>query len=230
MAATGKREGTMQTNGNNGNGGNGNGQSTQVYRPRQGALNLYHPNSKGTGSAIQLELRMNRGDEERYNCFFLEMAQQKTPATGGREARVPATFDWATKATVKLDFLDVCELLSVLEGRAEQAGGQRNGIYHEAGANNTIIALKKSTGESGFYLGLSRKSKQGNQVFKGHILLSEAEALGLRCIFQAGLFFMTFNPSLNQPSEPSWILRSAERSQQATQAAPKNMGDNGKHA
>jgi hypothetical protein len=202
----------MQTNGNGGNGKRQEGQA-DVYRQRQGVLTLYHPNSKGTGSALQLELRMNRSDEERYDCFFLEMALQKTVATGGREARTPATFDWARKATVKLDFLDVCEMLTVLEGKCEQAGGQRNGIYHESGDTNTIISFKRNAETPGYCLGLSRKDRQGNQVFKGHIVLSEAEAIGLRCIFQSALFFMHFNASLQAAAEPSWIMRMAEKRQ-----------------
>lgn len=175
-----------------------NGETTkngQATKRMNNALVLYHPNGKGTGSALQLELRLNRAGEDRYDCFFLEMALQKTAADNGKEGRTPATFDWAGKVTVKLDFADICELLAVLEGRAEQAGGQRNGIYHEAGNTNTVIGFKKNP-EGGYFAGVSRKDKQGSQLFKGHMLLSEAEAIGLRCILQSGLFFMTFHRNL----------------------------------
>ncbi len=177
---------------------NVNGETTksgQGARTGNKALVLYHPNGKGTGSALQLELRLNRTGEDRYDCFFLEMALQKTAAANGTDGRKPATFDWAAKATVKMDFTDICEVLTVLEGRAEQAGGQRNGIYHESGNTNTVIGLKKNA-EGGYFLGVSRKDKQGAQVFKGHMLLSEAEAIGLRCVMQSGLFFMTFHSNL----------------------------------
>ena len=175
-----------------------NGETTkngQAARPMNSALVLYHPNGKGTGSALQLELRLNRGGEDRYDCFFLEMALQKSAAANGKDGRTPATFDWAAKATVKMDFTDICELLTVLEGRAEQAGGQRNGIYHESGNTNTVIGFKKNP-DGGYFVGVSRKDKQGNQVFKGHMLVSEAEAIGLRCVMQSGLFFMTFHRNL----------------------------------
>jgi hypothetical protein len=168
----------------------------QARKPSNGVLTLYHPNGKNTGSAMQLELRLNRGEEDRYDCFFLEMALQKTQGAMGTEGRTPATFDWAGKVTVKLDFLDVCEFLTVLEGRVAQAGGQRNGIYHESGNANTIISLKRNAEMGGYFLGVSKKEKQGSQLFKGHMLLSEAEALGLKGVLQTGLFFMAFHRSL----------------------------------
>lgn len=168
----------------------------QARRPLRGALTLYHPNSKGSGAALQLELRLNRGEEDRYDCFFMEMAQQKSQATSGKDGRVPATFDWAAKTTVKLDFLDVCELLTVLEGRAQQAGGQRNGLYHETGSANTIITFKRNPEGTGIYVGLSKKEKSGNQLFRSQILLSEAEAVGMKSVLQSGLFFMTFHRNL----------------------------------
>jgi len=158
-------------------------------------LTFYHPNTKGAGAAVQFELRLNREGEERYDCFFLEMAHQKPVEEGDLRSRGPASFDWGKKITVKLDFLDVCELLLVLEGRKEQAGDGRNGIYHAANGANTLISLKKSSEGGGCYLGLSRKAQDGSQLFRGNLLLSEAECVGLRCVFQSGLFIMTFGSS-----------------------------------
>ena len=156
-------------------------------------LTFYHPNANVTGAAIQLELRLNRPGEDRYDCFFLEMALQKTArGAGGHPA---ATFDWAAKVTVKLDFTDICEFLRVLEGKTEQAGGPR-GIYHEAGAANTLIGLRHSAEPPGYALDISRKEKAGEVVFKGHILLTEAEGVGLRCVFQSALFYLAFHGSL----------------------------------
>jgi hypothetical protein len=34
---------------------------------------------------------------------------------------------------------------------------------------------------------------KGGDVYRVHIVLSEAEATGLRSVFQAGLFFITFH-------------------------------------
>jgi hypothetical protein len=123
------------------------------------------------------------------------MAAQKSVAGREGDQRVPATFDWEHKLTVKLDFSDICELLAVLEGRQERAGGQRNGLYHENGRSNTMITLQKAE-KGGWYLGLSRKEKETGQIARVQIVLSEAESIGLRCIFQVGLFFVTYHTHL----------------------------------
>jgi hypothetical protein len=170
-------------------------------KPRRGRLTFYHPNAKGTGTALQLDLRMNRNGEDRYDCFFLEMARQKT-AGRDENGRSAATFDWPAKVTVKLDFLDVCELLMVLEGKADHAGGQREGLYHENGKANTIISLRKNPEQGGYGLGLSRKGKQDGQLFKAQILLSDAEAIGLRSVFQSALFHLAFRRSLAEAAAP----------------------------
>jgi hypothetical protein len=166
-----------------------------AHKRRNGRLTFYHPNSKGTGTAVQLELRVNREGEVGYDCFFLEMARQNS-AQRGADGRMAATFDWNQKVTVKLSFLDVCELLSVLEGHADHAGGQRDGLYHDSGKHSTIITLKRNTEPAGCLLGISRKEKEGNQVVRGQILLSPSEAIGLTHVFQASLFYLAFRASL----------------------------------
>lgn len=175
---------------------NHEGTTETAQRPRSGRITLYHPNRNGNGAAVQLELRLNREGEKGYDCFFLEMARQQSASSTKDGHRTPAKFDWAKKVTVKLDFRDVCEMLTVLEGRRDQAGEGQRGIYHETGNTNTIIALKKGTETNGYLLALSKKTKDGEEVFRGHVQLSEAEAIGLRCLFQTGLFFMAFNSSL----------------------------------
>lgn len=164
-----------------------------------GRLTYYHPNARGTGTAMQLELRLNRAGEDRYDCFFLELARQKTApsapaATDGR--RMPASFDWAAKLTAKLDFADVCEFLMVLEGRQPQAGGDRNGLYHGNGGGSTLISFRRSEEPKGYHVGLSKKGADGAEAVRAQILLGDAEALGLRHVLQTSLFFMTFHANL----------------------------------
>ncbi|HMO51355.1 MAG TPA: hypothetical protein PKE26_08695 [Kiritimatiellia bacterium] len=171
------------------------------------SLGLYHPNSRGAGSALRLEPRVNRDDSERYNCFFLEMAAQKTPARRDSNGVVPATFDWANKITVKLGFLDVAELIAVLEGRLPRAGGERNGIYHATGSGNTVIAFVRNEENGSFYLALSAKRHGADAVRKVGITLSPVEAAGLRCLLQTGLFFVTFSSWQREQSLPGAARR-----------------------
>ena len=165
-----------------------------------GRLTYYHPNGKGTGAAARLELRLNAAAEDRYDCFFLELAPQSAP--GGGRGGTPAQFDWAHRATVKLDLPDLCELLLVLEGRKACAGGARgNGLYHQTGEQNTLIEFRHDAGRSGYLLGVSRKPKNGGPIFRVQLLLTETDAIGLRCVIQTGLFFMVFHENL-RPRRP----------------------------
>lgn len=173
-----------------------NGERANGTRTRDQRLSYYHPTATGGGSALQLELKLNRRDGERCGCFFLEMAAQKSAGSRQGGSRTPATFDWENKLTVKLEFSDVCELLAVLEGRQERAGGTRNGLYHETDKACTVIALSRNAEKGGHWVGLSRKDKATGQLTRMQMGLSEPEAVGLRSVFQAGLFFMTFHGQL----------------------------------
>ncbi len=177
--------------------GNPVGESATNNRLHREKLTFYHPNSAGTGAAMQLEPRLNRNDSDRYNCFFLEMATQRSVATRASDKIEPASFDWAKKLTVKLDFADICEILSVLEGRVDKLGGQRNGLFHKSGSTTTIISLQKAE-RGGYFLGLSRKAAGEESAARVGMTLTDAEVVGLRTVFQTGLFFITFHSHLYQ--------------------------------
>ena len=131
------------------NSDNNNTEQKTSTKPRAQKLVVYHPTQAGTGAAMQLEPRINRQESDRYNCFFLDMAAQKTAATRDGDKQVPASFDWEHKLTVKLDFTDICEMLAVLEGRVDKLGGQKNGLFHRNGNSSTVITLQKAE-KSGF--------------------------------------------------------------------------------
>lgn len=179
------------------------GGTTTDYKGR--AIAFYHPNSKGTGSAMRLEPRINRDDRDRYNCFFMELAGQKTAANLKGGAGVPATFDWANKITVKLGFLDVAEILTVLEGRSDNAGGSRNGLYHAAGNGNTLISFQANREQRIYHLSVSKKNGSETPRKLG-ITLNEVEATGLRCLLQTGLFFVTFSSFLKEKSFEATVI------------------------
>lgn len=159
-------------------------------------LCIYHPNGTGSGAALQLEPRLNRTDSDRYNCYFLDMAPQKSVARRVNDKLEPASFDWTRKLTVKLDITDICEILSVLEGRVDKLGGQKNGLFHKSGNATTIITLAKAE-KGGYFIGLSKKSAGDELPTRVNITLTDAEAIGLRTIFQTSLFFLTFHSHLS---------------------------------
>lgn len=195
------------------------------------SITLYHPNGRGTGSALRLEPRINREGEDRYNCFFLEMAAQKQVADRKGGGSDYATFDWDRRITVKLGFADICELLAVLEGKAEHVGGERKGLFHATGAGNTIIGFARDAERGGYHLSLSRKLKGDAEPRRIGIGLGEAEAVGLRCLFQTGLFFVTFPSALKRrpgparPAQPHPVDAHAGNAPPEKKALPGLAGD-----
>jgi len=157
-----------------------------------GRIVFYHPTRKGDGAAARFEMRLNRVGEEGYDCFFLEMAQQKGVRNGNGGN---ASFDWGNKVTVKLGFMDICEFLTVLEGKARSVGGSRGSLYHQTEGGNTLIGLSAREG-GGYSLGLSRRADGGSDSRRVSICLSEVEATGLRQVLQTGIFFLSFHSSL----------------------------------
>ncbi len=162
-------------------------------------LAIYHPNGKGTGAALQLEPRVNRQPGDRTNCFFMDLAAQKTVGGMADGQRTHATFDWEGKLTVKLGFNDICEILAVLEDRQAHVGGARDGLFHDNGSANTLITFQKDANCKGYYLGLSRKAKDDTQSHRIGFVLSDTEALGLRHILQSGLFLVLFHTHIFGP-------------------------------
>lgn len=162
------------------------GETITRYKGRE--LCLYHPNRKGTGSALRIEPRINRDDRDRYNCVFLELAAQKP---GTDSAPGAAAFDWAGKLTVKLGFPDLTEILSVLEGRAEAAGGG-SGLYHAGRRGNVLITCRANRANGTVFLGVSAKHPGMEEPKRIGFVLSPPETVGLRTLLQTGLFFITF--------------------------------------
>lgn len=166
------------------------GQHGQIPAPSlDGQLRFYHPNGKGTGTALQLELRLNRRSEDRYNCFFLETARQVAVRTGKDNGF--ARFDWAGKITTKLAFLDVCAFLNVLEGQCDGIGPDGKGLYHQTPTSNTLIGLsrEKEAGD-GVMLRVSRKDRSRGDPMRMSMRLSACEATGLRHVLTSGMIYL----------------------------------------
>jgi hypothetical protein len=161
-------------------------------RPWTGRLAFYHPTQSGGGAAARLEFHPARPDRD--GCFFLEMARQKTVPARNENGRQAATFDWENKITVKFGLSDVSSLLLVLEGRCEQAGNGRGGLFHDTVESNTVINLRRQAEPAaGFALEISRKSKRvEGEVQRMRVVLTEGEAIALRCIFQSAVFPLVF--------------------------------------
>ena len=165
-------------------------EAQKAYRPK---LVFYHPNGKGTGCAVQFELRAATGDRE--GALFAAFANQRSVAgaVGGEGTRAAATFGWGEKITVKLKFQDICQLLPVLEGLSASANGGK-GLFHDAGETSTVIHMSRvAEPVPGVAFEVSKKRKNGADApQRARILFTETEALGLARLFAAMLLPMAF--------------------------------------
>ena len=144
------------------------------YRP---AFCLYHPNSKGTGCAIKMDLHPAHDLVD--GCIMLKAANQVT--IGNRQGPVPVfpRFAWENSICVKLDFNDLSGILQVLRGECESVGGGR-GLYHQSAKAATKIMFRHVLEpESSYSLDLYRSFRDGKEESHAHFVLNATEAMGL---------------------------------------------------
>jgi len=150
------------------------GAATANYRPR---LSFYHPNGKGTGCAMRLEL--HPAHDRTDGSIMMSVANQLT--VGDRRGPNPVfpRFDWDNKITVKLDFTDLSKMLQVFRGECESLE-EGKGLYHSAPNFTTRIVLRHVIEPTpGYSIELYRTPRSGEDEIRTHLLLSPWEALGL---------------------------------------------------
>lgn len=179
----------------------------RTYRPQ---LSFYHANGKGSGSAARFELLP--AGAEREGTVYLTLAQQKSVASGSAEqgTRQHATFDWANRVTVKLNFGDLCQIIPVFQGAAA-AIAEGKGLYHESRDTVTRINLARQ-GEPfpGWALEVSRKAKGESETpSRVRIVFNAAEAFGIGTVLQQVLGLIAFGV----PAEPQSFVRAAPRAE-----------------
>ena len=160
------------------------------YRPR---LAFYHANGKGTGSAAKIEVVPAGGDRD--GAVFLTLAPQKSVASGSSDQgnRQHATFDWANRITVKLNFGDLCQMLLVFKGQSATIA-EGKGLYHDSRASTTLINLtRQAEPYPGLALDVSRKGKgEAESAARVRIVFGVAEAYGLGAVLEQSLGLVAF--------------------------------------
>jgi len=104
-----------------------------VIRP---AFTLYHPNPRGTGSAIAF--RVVEATPQQAGFVQIEFARQQT--IGDVERRVFPTFDWKGRIIARLNPMEVGEMLRVLRGM-EESIRNGNGFQHRTDACTSKITI-----------------------------------------------------------------------------------------
>ena len=159
----------------------------EVTRPK---LAFYHPNAKGTGCAIILELYPATKEHEGF--ILCSFANQMTVGNSmGANPTFP-TFDWENSVDVVLDFDDLCVILQVLRGETESIGNG-HGIFHKCKEYCQKIQLRHLIDPvCGYSFEVVETPANGGDEKRVHMLLSPAESLGLFEAIHGSMYLIAF--------------------------------------
>lgn len=167
-------------------------------------LAFYHANGRNTGFAIQFSIEP--ATPERDGALYFSIARQKSVATSDGEHRF-ASFDWASKATVKLNFIEVSEILMVLGGQTPAlVHSGKEGVFHNSPTATTSITLKRSEDPTrpGFLLGVGRTPKADPNARQFYsFTFWPAEAFGLRAALATQMGLLAFGIPRERPPLPA---------------------------
>ena len=180
-------------------------QKAGPYRPK---LTFYHPNAKGTGCAVTMDL--HPAHEQTDGSIMMRAANQMT--IGNRMGPNPVfpRFDWEGAICVKLDFNDLCAMLQVFRGECESINGE-HGLYHRTAKASTKIVLRHLVDPvAGYSLELYRTASGGEET-RAHLLFSSAEALGLCEAISGAMYLVCFGMPMVLPHDTSAYLSANRR-------------------
>ena len=173
-------------------------QQAGQFRPK---LSFYHPNAKGTGCAMSMEL--HPAHDRTDGCIMMRVANQMT--VGSRMGPNPTfpRFDWENVVCVKLDFNDLTKMLQVFRGECETLE-DGHGLYHTTVKATTRIVLRHLVEPvQGYSLELYRTPVGRGEEIRTHMLLNPAEALGICESVAGALYLVSFGIPMLVPHDTS---------------------------
>lgn len=184
-----------------------------LYRP---SLTLYHPNAKGTGCALSMDLHPAHDGVD--GSIMMKAACQAAVGDARGPSRKFARFDWERSIRVKLDFSDLCQILQVFNGASESIADGR-GLYHRSPKAATRIVLRHLTEPVvGYSLELYRTPTDGSAESRAHILISPAEADGLRAAITGSMSVICFGIPMLIPHDTSAYREKVREARDASAA------------
>lgn len=169
-----------------------NPENTTAPAPRRfrPTLAFFHPNAKGTGGALKMELHPAHGNVD--GSIMATFAKQLT--IGDRYATPPTfpTFDWDNLICVKLDFNDLTKMLEVFRGVKESIENGK-GLYHTSPSGTTKIVLRHMIEpDTGYSFEVYRNKPGAPESVNARITLSSNEAYGLAVAIEDSLGAICF--------------------------------------
>lgn len=140
---------------------------------------IYKPKRSNDGAASKLQLKTVTEKYTETYLFWVAVSQTGVDTKGN------ATFAWGDKekeVTIKLEPIDIAEMLCVLTGVKEyvgpppkEVGGKPNGLFHKNKFGNTSLQLSRNNDV--FYFRLASKRADKLVAVQHTISVPEAEIL-----------------------------------------------------
>ncbi len=168
------------------------------FRP---SLAFYHPNAKGTGGALKLELHPAHDDTD--GSIWATVANQLTVGNPCGPTPDYPRFDWETSVCVKLDFTDLTKMLQVFRGECESLEDGK-GLCHRGVRGIAHIHMRHMTEpRAGYMFEVYRSGIPGSEDRSARIFLRPNEALGLRLAIEDSMGVVCFGIPMVIPRDTS---------------------------
>ena len=179
---------------------NANATMPQPTGPIRPSLRFFHPNGKGTGCAV--EMNLHPAHDRVDGSIMVKVANQMTVGDIRGPNPIFPRFDWENAVCVKLDFSDLCRMLQVFRGECEELENGK-GIYHRTARSLTKIVLRHLVEPvQGYSFELYRTPTQGEET-RTHILFSPWEALGIAEAIAGSMAVISFGIPMVIPHDTS---------------------------
>lgn len=179
------------------------------YRPK---MRFYHPNLKGTGCALSLELIPASATDD--GCIMASFANQLTIGNFQTATPTYSTFNWEEAIIVKLDFSDLCRILQVLRGECESIDEGRGLFHRSANAGTKINIHHLINPVQGYAFEVNRVKNGGGGESRAMIMFTPWEALGLTESIAGSMSAICFGVPKN-----AGVAQSAKKTGNAHEAA-----------
>lgn len=161
---------------------------SEGYEVTMPKLAFYHPNSKGNGCAIILELHLATKDCDGF--ILCSFANQMTIGNLMGDNPTYPKFDWENSVAVRLRFDDLARVLQVFRGEVEDISDGRGLVHKDGNIINYIWLRHVIDPIHGYQFAVTQK-KNGKET-RHNILLSPAESLGLCEAITGSLYLIAF--------------------------------------
>ena len=156
------------------------------------AMMMYHPNARGTGSAMKLELAPADGNID--GSISVTLAPQ---VSVGSSVTNPG-FDWTKSVSVNLNIFELARFIQVLRGMEESIEDGK-GLFQRTTTENMVVKFEHRIEPiPGYLLDVSAKPYDGD-VKRVCFHLRQEEALALLILIEQSLSVLAFGvPSFDE--------------------------------